>query len=98
MPPKVPDQQDEEMTLRDTELLRELSKVAAMFKDTLRQNPQVGQETIGAWDIITRMLRSMETLRSAKVLTTLSIEAELRSMRVGGEIPSQRCSFLRALC
>jgi hypothetical protein len=86
MPPNVPNEQDEEMTLKDTDLLRELSKAATMFKDTLRQNPQVGQETIGGWDIITRMLNSIENLRTTKILATPNIEAGLRSMRVGGEI------------
>jgi len=97
MPPKVPDQEDEEMTLKDTALLGELSKAATMFKDMLRQNPQVGEETFGGWDTITKMLNSIGNLRNAKILAKSSIEAELRSMRVGGEMPSQGHSFIR-LC
>ena len=74
--------------MKDLALLAEVSNAAAMFQSTLGQSPDVATETIQAWEMISRMLSAMQQIHPTTALAKVTIEAGLRSMKVGGMYPT----------
>jgi hypothetical protein len=84
LPARLPDEEDPDVSKKDSALLSEVASVVALFSDDLRENPNVSHETRDAWDIISRMFDTMLATRLTNRLDKSIIETQLQSMRVGG--------------
>jgi hypothetical protein len=85
LPLKVPDREEYDIPVKDSDLIMQVSHLATLFKTTLCEDPHLPAETKQAWEIICRMLKKMHTVRPDGIMTKFSIEAGLSSMKVGGK-------------
>jgi hypothetical protein len=84
LPAKVPDKEDPDIPMKDSDLIMQVLNVAILFKDTLSGDPHLATETKRAWEVVCKMLENMHAVRPGGIMTKSSIEAGLSSMKAGG--------------
>ena len=84
LPPKVPDKEESDIPMKDSDLILQVSNVATLFKTALCEDPHLAPETKQAWETVCGMLKKMHAVRPGGIMTKFSIETGLSSMRVGG--------------
>ncbi|KIM20543.1 hypothetical protein M408DRAFT_130638 [Serendipita vermifera MAFF 305830] len=82
LPPKVPDEKDEDSVTKDSSLISEVSRIVIKFQNVLTQSSDAA-DSIGPWKIISRMIESMKKIHSTYPLKSKIIKNGFTSMKLG---------------